>query len=281
MSTDPKRRIPHLRLVIGVVGIILIAGVAIAVAGALNRPQKVSNAKVEIIGGSPQQKALAQTIASGIDAVPIARIEIGPPPNGFAPNPNLGELGTTWIVVHPTVVDPQEGGKVIAQWASELFAGAFRDISHSRGMPDVLGARVVFESPDGSSEFAGASVIATPFDQPVDSGDAASLGQLLRARLQRLRFLEASSVSFQVPDKLAPIVTETTDDPAAFIHANGPALFEASLGAFDRFEGSLLVVKDGSGHVVRVNAYNARTGLGATWIRPGSSLEGVSNDGLP
>ena len=114
MSTDPKRRIPHPRVFIGIVGVILIVGVGVAVAEALNRPQKVSNAKVEIIGGSPEQKALAQLIASGINAVPIARIEIGSPPDGFAPNAGLGEFGTAWLVVHPKVVDPKEGDKVIA-----------------------------------------------------------------------------------------------------------------------------------------------------------------------
>lgn len=269
----------HRRFVIASIALLICAGVAVAVAGALNTEGKISNAKAVVAGGTPEQQALAQDIVSGITAVAIPRVEIGEPPDGFAADPALNELGTTWISVYVQVPGLENGGSVIGQWASQLIAGAFRDQSHARNMPDLLGSSVIFELPDKTTEFGGGGVIATQFNLPVDEADTAIIGQRLRDRIRDLRGLQESSVSFQRPDNLAPVITETTDDAAAFIQANGPSLLQASIGDLNQLEGSLLVVKDGAGKVVRLSAYAARTGMGATWTRPGLPPEGVTAGG--
>jgi len=214
-----------------------------------------------ITGGTPDQQALAAKISSGVDVANISRVDIGAPPDGFAPNPELGEFGTTWLTVFVEAPTLDDGGTVIPQWASQLVVGEFRDLSHRRGMPDVLGSSVVYHLPDGSQEFGGGFVIAAPFDQDIDSASEAATQGAIRARVGALKGLKGVSVSFQHPDTFAPVVTESASDVRTLL-ATSPSLAQATFGDFRRASGGLLVIKDSQGKVVSVGAFSTRTGIG-------------------
>jgi hypothetical protein len=229
-----------------------------------------------ITGGTPDQKALAAKISSGVDVAKISRVDIGPPPDGFAASPEMGEFGTTWLTVFVDAPTLDDGGTVIPQWASQLVVGEFRDLSHRRGMPEVLGSSVVYQLPNGSQEFGGSFVIAAPLDDDVDSVSEAATDNTIRARVSALRGLKDISVSFQHPNSIAAVVTESASDVRALL-ATWPSLAQATFGDFRRASGGLLVVKDGQGKLVSIGAFSTRTGIGTSWTDPEySDLGGVS-----
>jgi hypothetical protein len=223
-----------------------------------------------ITGGTPDQQALAAQISSGIDVARITRVDIGAPPDLYAPNPDMGEFGTTWITVTVEAPGVDNGGAVIPQWASQLLAGQFREASHRQGMPDVLGSTVQYQLPDGSKQFGGSFVIATPFSQDFDSGNEAAID----ARVSALTGSKGVSVSFQHPGTTAaPVVTVTASDVPALLNSP-PSLAQATFGDLGRSSGGLLVVKDSQGKVVSIGAFSTQTGIGTSWTDPAYSDRG-------
>jgi hypothetical protein len=214
--------------------------------------QVIDDPRMVITGGTEEQQQLLRSIVRGIDSNDVPKVEIGSPPAPY------DAKGGTWLTFRMAGL---KNDSELGIWETWLAAGAFRELSRSRGLPDVSGfGRSFADSSPGTQE---ADDFPTDASHPTSSVDAEALTATIMRNLAKTR-LSLVSLRFAKPFNLAPIVIARTDDPRAGNQGWVPKL--NPIGDDGELEGSFFEVVDASGKVVFFVGHATRTqsGVGST-----------------
>jgi hypothetical protein len=221
------------------------------------------------VAGTPQQQLL-DAVAAGFPAGDIVSASIGTPSGSFQPAPTIDEVGTAWLNVTVKAAD-QNYGRAYATWEAQLLAGAFREASHTMGLPDLLGVTTTLQYPDGTTSSPWSNAIGQPFGKTVAS--LADATKAINAALSSdPRFAPGSSVHFIKPLDGAAVIDVKLAHPADF--PGGSSVAMALLGDPNKYEGVFIRVTDPAGKLLRVAGYATFTGVGIGESTPGNE-EGI------
>ena len=196
-----------------------------------------------IVGGSPKQRALLAEIVEGLGPSRLAAVAIE------------REEKSVGLAIKPV-----ETG-LRAEWEAWLVAGAFRDRSHERGLPEVVGLAV---------EDSWMSIEGGPWRGGLD--DPRALSREVHRADGR------SSVHFDeygllLPAGAVPAITFRTNDGATFLTQYLPRFLE-ELGDPWRYEGFYFRVERPDGRLLWEWAGSSPLSTGASGTSPG--LEGCN-----
>jgi hypothetical protein len=191
-----------------------------------------------IVGGSSEQRALLAEIVDGIGPSRLASVAI---------EPGEGSVGLA--------IEPGESG-LRAEWEAWLVAGAFRDRSHERGLPEVVGLTV------GD---AWISIEGGPWRGGLDDPRALSREVHRADGRSSVHFDEYGLLR---PAGVVPAITFVTNDGAEFLTRYLPRFLE-ELGDPWRYEGFYFRVESPDGRPLWEWAGSSRLSTGASGTSPG------------
>jgi hypothetical protein len=211
-----------------------------------------------ITGGTREQEQLLRSIVRGIGSDEVPKVDIGSAPAQYDPQRR------TWLTFR---LSGLKNRSQLGIWETWLAAGAFRELSRSHGLPDVIGFSESFADSTPGSQDGG--TFPTDASHPTSDVDAETLAASIRRNLAAAD-LTLVSLQFARPFNLAPIVIARTDDPNAGTPGWRP---KANPIADDsQLEGSFFKVVDGSGkmvyyvaHATRLQSGMANVGLGGVF----------------
>ncbi|MDX6495619.1 MAG: hypothetical protein QOE17_1605, partial [Gaiellales bacterium] len=218
--------------------------------------QIIDDPRMVITGGTPQQQQLLRSIVRGIDSNDVPKVEIGPAPARY------DTKGRTWLTFRMAGLQDRS---YLGIWETWLAAGAFRELSRSRGLPVVYGFSETFADSRPGSQDAG--TFPSDATHPTSDVDAETLAASIRRNLAKAN-LTLVSLRFAKPFHVAPIVIARTDDPTAGKDGWTPKGYP--IADDSQLEGSFFEVVDGSGKMVYFVAH-------ATRIQSGMSTVGVGS----
>jgi hypothetical protein len=210
----------------------------------------------ESAAGSPQQQLL-DAIVAGFPAGDIVSASIATPSGSFQPVPTIDEVGTAWLNATVKAAD-RNYGRAYATWEGQLLAGAFREASHTMGLPDLLGLTTTLYFPDGTTSAPWSNAIGQPFGKTVAS--LAHATTAINAALGSDARFASGSVHFIKPLDGAAVIDVTLADPVDFPGESSVAM--ALLGDPNQYEGVFLRVTDPAGKLLGVSGYATFTGVG-------------------
>jgi hypothetical protein len=208
----------------------------------------IDDPRMVITGGTRAQRRLLRSIVRGIDSNDVPKVEIGSPP------PPYNAKGRSWLTFR---LSGLHNRSQLGIWETWLAAGAFRDLSRSRGLPDVYGFSQSFA--DSTPNTHNASLFHTAASQRTSVVDAETMAASIRRNLAA-GGLSLVSLQFARPFNLAPIVIARTDDPNAGKNGWRPKGYP--IAGDSQLEGSFFEVVDGSGKMVYYVAHSTRTQMG-------------------
>jgi hypothetical protein len=225
---------------------------------------------------------LLSRIASGMDASILGSLRLGQPPEGFTADPAIGATGTAWLYV--TVKAPYESSAVVkASWQADLIAGAYRDLSHASGLPDLLGYSISVDFPDGRVLPAGASLAVGDFEHGAGVTNAASLTDVITQRLTTVSAqvggFSSTKVSFVQPAGLAPVVVIRANDPGEAAEYFASMFSGRVASIFGSAEGGYLEIRDAHDRIVLAASGTARIRKGR--VTGAAALVGPANAASP
>jgi hypothetical protein len=206
----------------------------------------IHDGHTRIVGGTPAQRALLGSILEGINSRDVPEVTVGPPPTSSL----MG--GGTWLVFH---FPGSESRSRLGEWQSWLVAGAFRDLSASRGLPAVGGVGTLFNPSPGSGY---ERLCCSPHH-----ATSAASRQALTSRIKRgvkRAGLTLVSITFAKPENLAPIVVAKTSDQRARLGSWVPKT--SPYGDDGALEGGFFEVENEAGRIVFFVGHSTRTQTG-------------------
>ncbi len=235
---------------------------AAACGGAAPRPTSPAASRIPAVsGGTAAQRAPIVRILRSIRAADVERVRA---PAGA----RLGGRGVQLVFTLP----PAAGaGSVEPLWHAFVTAGVFRDLSAARRLPLVAGMHV---AGSGGGVLGGGRQRSITAQVDV---------RRIRARLRRMGLGSAEVTRFVLPTRGDAVrLTATARRPAAFL-ARYPDPVTAALGDVDRYEGTYVELRDGSGRPFLVSAHATRAAHGIGWTRRGlrGGITGGGPMGLP
>jgi hypothetical protein len=253
-------------------GLIVTAALALLVSacGANDREPAASEPEIRVIGGTAEQQALLTTIVADSDGASIQSVEIGKPPGCPDDCPDPEHPDDAWVYV--TAAAPTRGpAGVRAFWDALLVAGAFRDESHARQLPPVLGKTIEVRFADGTTDEGGETIISQPPEHAIRETTDEELTAMVTSAVAG-DGVSVDSVEIVRPLENAVLVTITVEDAKAFIERRDEVLYrlgeQIAQGDAPRAEGLYVQVVDSSGAPVTASGYSVRTGEGVGWIQP-------------
>jgi hypothetical protein len=214
----------------------------------------IDDPRTVITGGTPKQRQVLRSIMRGIDSNDVPKVEIGSPPAPY------NAKGRIWLTFRMSGL---KNDSQLGIWETWLAAGTFRELSRSRGLPDVHGFGESFaDSTPGSQD---TYTFPSDASHPTSNIDAETLTATIMRNLARAH-LSLVSLRFARPFNLAPIVVARTDDPQAETRGWVPKL--NPIGDDGELEGGFFEVVDASGKVVFFIGHATRTqsGVGSTGV---------------
>ena len=196
-----------------------------------------------VVGGAPEQRALLAEIVDGIGPSRLAAVAIE------REEESVG-----------LAIEPVESG-LRAKWEAWLVAGAFRDRSHERGLPEVVGLAV---------EDAWISIEGGPWSGGLDDPRALSREVHRADGRSSVHFDEYALLR---PAGAVPAIVFRTNDGATFLTQYLPRFLE-ELGDPWRYEGFYFRVESTDGRLLWEWAGSSRLSTGASGTSPG--LEGCN-----
>jgi hypothetical protein len=220
--------------------------------------QIIDDPRTVITGGTQEQQQLLRSIVRGIGSDQVPKVEIGSAPAQYDPQRR------TWLTFR---LSGLKDDSQLGIWETWLAAGAFRELSSSRGLPDVFGFSESFaDSTAGSQDVDTFPTGGSHLTSDVDAETlAASIRRNLAAADLTLVWLQ-----FARPFNLAPIVVARTDDPNAGTPGWRPKGYPIANDS--ELEGSFFEVVDGSGKMVYYVAHATRLQSGMSNAGFGSGL---------
>jgi hypothetical protein len=222
------------------VGVVLVLAAAFALAGC------ASATKVEAPRGPDH--ALLSSILGGMKT-DLVSVRIGEPAQEWG-GPTAGHL--KFLYVKPAKTEPP-GRSVTDDWYTTLIAGAYQAQCGSRRADCLLGFTT-----EGSE---GSRLEATRARLPAVSRP--TLAREIRSRFRK-DGLRVTSLSFERPYGLAPVVTVTSSRPQRAT----TAFYRSSPFLHLPIEGFLVRMVDGRGRTFLVDGGSFRTKQGSGWTRP-------------
>jgi hypothetical protein len=218
--------------------------------------QIIDDARMVITGGTEEQQKLLRSIVRGIDSNDVPKVEIGSPPAPYRAK------GHTWLTFRLSGLQDRS---YLGIWETWLAAGAFRELSRSRGLPDVHGFGQSFaDSVPGKEE---TDTFPPDASHPTSAIPAETLSASIRRNLAKAD-LTLVSLRFAKPFNLAPIVIARTDDPTAGRDGWTPKGYP--IADDSQLEGSFFEVVNGSGKMVYFVAHATRMQAGMSTVGVGS-----------
>jgi hypothetical protein len=222
------------------VGIVLVLAGAVALAGC------ASATKVAAPKGPDH--ALLSSVLGGMKTN-LVSVRIGEPTKEWGgPSGHL-----QFLYVKPANTKPPRSS-ITEDWYTTLIAGAYQAQCGRRSANCLVGFQT-----DG---IEGSRLQATRAPLPHVSSRA--LGREIRARFAK-QGLRVTSISFERPYGLAPVVTVTSSRPQRAT----TAFYRSSPFLDLPIEGFLVRMVDGSGRTFLIDASSLRTKEGSGWTRPG------------
>jgi hypothetical protein len=210
--------------------------------------QIIDDPRAVITGGTREQQRLLRSIMRGIDSNDVPKVEIGSPPASW------GSTRGIWLTFR---LSGLRNHSQLGIWEMWLAAGAFRELSRSRGLPAVYGfGRSFADSIPGREE---TSTFPADTSHPTSGIDSVALAATIENNLAKAG-LSLVSLRFARPFHLAPIVIARTDDPAARQTGWRPKGYPVADDS--QLEGSFFEVVDAAGKVVYYVAHSTRTQTG-------------------
>ena len=222
--------------------------------------QIIDDPRMVITGGTPEQQKLLRSIVRGIDSNDVPKVEIGSPPAPY------DAKGGTWLTFRMSGL---KNGSEFGIWETWLAAGAFRELSRSRGLPEVDGFGQSFADSNPGTQEPG--YFPTDASHPTSDVDAETLTATIERNLAKAH-LSLVSLRFAQPFHLAPIIVARTDDPRAERDGWRPESNPA--GNDGLLEGSFFEVVDASGKVVFYVGHATRTQSGVSNVGLGGAKLG-------
>jgi hypothetical protein len=216
----------------------------------------IDDPRAVITGGTRAQRRLLRSIMRGIDSNDVPKVEIGSPPASW------GSTRGTWLTFR---LSGLRSSSNLGIWETWLAAGAFRELSRSRGLPNVYGFGQTFaDSTPGQED---TNTFPTDASHPTAGIDSVALAATIENNLAKAG-LSLVSLRFARPFNLAPIVIARTDDPAAGKDGWTPKGYP--LTDDSQLEGSFFEVVDQSGKMVYFVAHATRVQSGMSTVGVGS-----------
>jgi hypothetical protein len=220
----------------------------------------IDDPRAVITGGTRMQRQLLRSVMRGIDSNDVPKVEIGSPPASY------DAKAGTWLTFRMSGL---KKGSEFGIWETWLAAGAFRELSRSRGLPEVVGFGQSFaDSIPGTQE---PGYFPADASHPTSDVDAETLTAIIERNLAKAH-LTLVSLRFAKPFNLAPIVVARTNDPRADREGWRPKGDPA--GDDGLLEGSFFEVEDASGKVVFFVGHATRTQSGVSNVGLGGAKLG-------
>jgi hypothetical protein len=221
-------------------------------------------------------------IVGTMRASTIEEVALGLPPGCPADCPDPEKPVATWLEL--TVRAPDQGpGRVRAYWEGLLAAGAFRDESYARGLPEVLGKTINVMYPDGTVERGPETVISQPMLHNIAQSSTSTIETLFTDGAKRAN-VRIESLTFLQPMRQATALIISASDAKSLVQHRDEFLNDlAGDIAYDEnplVEGILIEVRDDAGQPITSSAYSVRTGEGLGWTRPDLAEDVTSSAGL-
>lgn len=267
-------------VVVGVVGLSLLATAAVAAAWASSRSARelttyshrgLVQPSARTAGTTP-----ADVLASIVDKVndpSVISATLGGPPAGLhesddpsVPNsPSFTNSLWLYATVKSTGSTPAETTKPI--WVGNLITGALRDALFEGSQTALRSSVVSLVLPTGSEiTSAGGGIGAVTPGQTFSSGSDSQIEAQIDSAAQSAG-VRMDSISIVHADQPAPAVVVTAPDPQGAA-ANPDGLLTALFGPPGTYEGEYLEVRAPDGSVVFVQGSAFRTGVGQRWVNP-------------
>jgi hypothetical protein len=209
-----------------------------------------ADSSIAIHGGTPEQRALLQSIGdglapTGIRSVAVRTIEV------------VGFPSKTWVELR---AEPRSNGSVSprARWEALVIAGAFRDRSAEQNLGEVRyldGTQIAAGSPDRDP-----------------SPEAASAAERIGIARAVARSADEQHAAVEQLDVLTPagpavVLVLRVGDPAAFVKHRVLPLLELWWTSA-RLEGGYLLVEDADGRLVYERYFSSRIPASGGRVRP-------------
>jgi hypothetical protein len=222
---------------------------------------------VSTSGGVPEQQELLRSILLGMGSSSIETIRIGTPPGCPKDCPDPEKPTAAWLEI--VVRGPAEGPESVrAYWDGLLLAGAFRDLSVARGLPEVLGKTIFFLDGDSEAEPGPETIISQPVQHLLEPSTREEIEALIRDGAEHVG-LEVESVAFVRPMEDVVSVVARADDAESAIARHDLILQElagkVAYGDLPAVEGIFVEILDGTGTPIAASAYSHQTGEGLGW----------------
>jgi len=268
--------------ILGILCILSLASFGTACGGVetADRARGTNDLRVTVLGldelrGAPPEihadaighRDLLKEIVAGFRDDAFVSIQVSGPPAGWNGKPEWGASGTVWLTITVAAYTPSPAW-VEATWRAKLVAGAFRDLSHERGLPDVLGYSIVTVSPGRPDGGPSRSVITGARRHPILKEAISDITTRVHAGLARAADatggFRSATVTYYRPDAHAPLVIIEAND------ARRAAEYFIKEHLIDSSEGAYVEVRDLSGRPVLAVGVATRANSGSTWVAPTS-----------
>ncbi len=208
---------------------------------------------------SPTSASVLSAVYAGMTNAVISDPTIISPPQGLQAG-----SGQVWVaVVLPADATPGAGfnpaDTVRAGWEAMMLMGAYNAKASAVGLATAAGVRETYANGtfSGDDSITPAAVTGTPISS--QSQAVAQIDQGLAAA-----GLTPISITFELPDLMAPVVIARTSDPQAFMNNRKSDDIFGDMA----YEGALLEVQDSSGNLVFAWGDSPRTQGVVSWVAP-------------
>jgi hypothetical protein len=236
----------------------------------------------DVSGGTPEQRELVVEVLERMDGSAIEAVIITSPPGCPSDCPDPEHPDETWLEITVRAQEKEGPERVEAYWEGLLAAGAIRDESYVRGLPNVQGKTMTIDYPDGTSEDGAATIISQPLKHDLAPSSAEGTEAAIRDAAKRAQ-VASDPVTFLEPSGPAAMVTVVSEGDSPL--RDGEEFLNELFGSVvteknPLVEGIFVEVRDRDGQPVRASAYSVRTGEGVGWIRPDLE-DGILGDVVP